>query len=163
MNDEANFQRMRNDHAQVLDGIAALERLVAAPDELTRSDELVRDEVAFLTHQFSTHMRAEDRVLFPALVEAMPEAWAVVAPLAEEHEELRRMLAALQNTVARERSPDRDEQLAVEIRDIVDLLRNHIRKEEAVVLRVAERTLAPPELRRIARRFEDAEPPSERK
>jgi hemerythrin-like domain-containing protein len=73
------------------------------------------------------------------------------------------MLAALQNTVSRERSPDRDEQLAVEIRDIVDLLRIHIRKEEAVVLRVAERTLAPPELRRIARRFEDAEPPSERK
>src|SRR5262245_51613423 len=109
MNDLTSFQRMRNDHAQVLDGIAALERLIAAPDELTRSDALVRDEIAFLMRQFSTHMRAEDDVLFPALVEAMPEAWAVVAPLVEEHEELRRMLAALAGTIARDRSPERDE------------------------------------------------------
>lgn len=163
MNDPTAFRRLRSDHEQVLDGIAALERLLTAPDELTRSDRLVRDEVAFLTRQFSTHMQAEDDVLFPALIEALPEAQPALAPLQAEHEELRGMLAGLTATLQATPGAVRDEQLTVQLRDFVDLLRIHIRKEEAVVLRMAETVLPSPERMRIARRFEVAEPPVERK
>jgi hemerythrin-like domain-containing protein len=90
-------------------------------------------------------MRAEDEVLFPALVAALPAARDSVRPLVAEHRELRAMLAALLELVARPGSPARDEQIAVQVRDLADLLRIHIRKEEAVVLSIAERVLTPAE------------------
>ncbi|MBI1797476.1 MAG: hemerythrin domain-containing protein [Candidatus Eisenbacteria bacterium] len=156
------FRRMHNDHAQVLDGIAALERLIVAPDEMTRSVVPVHEAVALLARQFGTHMRAEEEALFPALIEALPEARSLVAPLTIEHETLRWMLAGLARTLAKPRTPDRDERLSVEIRDIVDLLRVHIRKEEAMVFGVAERVLRARDLERIGRSFE-CESPTERK
>jgi hemerythrin-like domain-containing protein len=43
--------------------------------------------------------------------------------------------------------------VAVQLRDFVDLLRIHIRKEEVVVFRVAERALAPDAVAALAARM----------
>jgi hemerythrin-like domain-containing protein len=95
-------------------------------------------------------MASEDEVLFPALAAALPAAGASLAPLQVEHRELRGMLAALAESLAASPSAERDEQIAIQVADMAELLRIHIRKEEALVFRVAERVLRPGELQRLA-------------
>jgi hemerythrin-like domain-containing protein len=149
----ALFERLRSDHRRVLEETAQIEAAVAGPGDGGRFDAGVevrlRDLLALLERQFATHMRAEDEAVFPALSAALPASGASLAPLAAEHRELRTMLAALVELVARPASGGRDEQIAVQVRDLADLLRIHIRKEEAVVFSIAERVLTPAELARL--------------
>jgi hemerythrin-like domain-containing protein len=116
--------------------------------------------VRTLERQFDSHMRAEDDVLFPALVQAMPEGRGSIAPLKAEHDELRSMLVALAHLLTQPAAPARDEQVEIQVRDLVDLLRIHVRKEEAVVFSVAERVLPEPTLLRIAECLEAPQPPT---
>jgi hemerythrin-like domain-containing protein len=120
--------------------------------DASRRGEL-QDVVALLERQFATHMAAEDEVLFPALSEALPQTKPTIEPLRAEHADLRSMLSRLDATLREPGSPARDEQIAVQVRDLVDLLRIHIRKEEAIVLSVAERVLKPKEIAALEQRM----------
>jgi hemerythrin-like domain-containing protein len=98
-------------------------------------------------------MAAEDEVLYPALMEALPETRGSIEPLRADHGVLRMMLADLEGTLQQKPGKAKDEEMAVQIRDLVDLLRIHIRKEEAVVIGVAERVLRPAEVKALAARM----------
>jgi len=67
-----------------------------------------------------------------------PRSAGIFAALVAEHRDLELMLAGLAQTLTLAPGPARDEQLAVQARDLAELLRLHIRKEEAVVFRLAE-------------------------
>jgi hemerythrin-like domain-containing protein len=160
MEAERIFERMRDDHRRMLERVAALEALMAeegAWKSGSRVEAELRDVLALMERQFATHMAAEDDVLFPSLLEALPEAKGSVEPLVTEHAELRDMLQRLRVTLAEADPSDRDEQIAVQVRDLIDLLRIHIRKEEAVVISVAERMLRPREVEALAARM--SQPP----
>jgi hypothetical protein len=155
------FDRLRADHRRVLREIGALERALAARDAAEargrgRAMAVVLDLAGALAsrlgRQFDTHMAAEDDVLFPRLAANIPGGAAFVKPLHAEHAELRAMLAALSATLARRAGAARDEQLVVQSHDLIDLLRIHIRKEEALVFRVAERVLSAEVLEALAAR-----------
>lgn len=159
MNRTSIFEQMRNDHRRVLERVAALELGVLGRGTRRgrshgedRGGEL-RDVVELLERQFATHMAAEDEVLFPALAEALPQTKATMEPLHAEHAELRSMLIRLDATLSEPVSAARDEQIKVQVRDLIDLLRIHIRKEEAVVLSVAERVLKPREIDALEQRM----------
>jgi hemerythrin-like domain-containing protein len=109
--------------------------------------------VALLERQFATHMAGEDKVLFPELESVLPEAETALRPLRAEHEELRAMLRRLQKTLKARPGKTRDERISVETRDLVDLLRIHVRKEEAIVLSVAEQVLTPREVEALDARI----------
>jgi len=156
MNRPDSFRRFREDHAHVLDRLHDLERVLgpsrAAPIE-SAQEAAVRDLLALLERQFATHMRAEEEVLFPVLSDALPGTTATLEPLEAEHTELRQMLSDLCNRLTAPRSPARDAQVRVELRDFLDLIRLHIDKEEATVFVVAARVLTPHELDSIATRL----------
>lgn len=142
------FDTMRADHRAVLDRLAALEAdadRIGAGGGRAEDEARVRAFVAHLEAQFATHMRAEDELLYPALAAELPDTRSSLAPLRAEHAELRAMLAALRDTLDETPGAGRNEQLAVQATDLADLLRIHIRKEEAVVFAVAERLLPPGE------------------
>ena len=154
------FERMRGDHRRVLERLAVLESGLLGP-AYQRGRALgerhlgdLRDVVELLKRQFATHMAAEDEVLFPALVEALPQTKATLDPLHAEHADLDRMLSRLDATLREPAGTARDIEIAVQVRDLVDLLRIHIRKEEAVVLSVAERVLKPQEIDSLERRMQ---------
>lgn len=149
----APFAGFRRDHARVLARLRAAERDVLSPHGLrpgahTRLARLV----ALLERQFATHMAAEDALLYPVLADVLPESRAALAPLAEDHAELRSLLASL---AAELDAPGarRDERLAVQLRDLIDLLRLHIRREESAVFEVAERILGAREARALEKRL----------
>ena len=147
------FARFRREHRSVLDRLDRLERAMLLGRPTRASGALLRAAVVHFERQFATHMAAEDAVLFPAVGASFPETRETLTPLANEHVALRSMLATLQQTLDRPRGRGRDEQLVVQTRDLVDLLRIHIEKEEAVVFALAERVLRPRDLRDLAERL----------
>ncbi len=148
------FASMRLDHERVLVDVAALERAACGVGQ--ERERNMRAVIAGMDRQFDTHMAAEDELLFPALRQALPATVAQIAPLSAEHADLRSMLAGLVATLALPAGMARDEQLRVQARDFAELLRIHIRKEEAVVFRLAEPVLGPAERDALARRVSGA-------
>jgi len=150
------FEQMRLDHHRVLERAAAVETAVLGggvrPMGPATEREL-REALAVFESHFRGHVTAEDEVLFPALVRTLPETRRSVEPLESEHADLRDMLARLAATLAEPARPDRDEQIGVQLRDFIDLLRIHIRKEEALVMRVAEQVLPPREVQVLSARM----------
>jgi hemerythrin-like domain-containing protein len=151
------FQSFHDDHRNVLARLDALDGMLDARSARGAGGPLderpVQDLVSHLDAQFATHMRDEEELLFPALAESLPEAVPSLSPLRAEHAELRQMLAAITVLLGRAASPARDEQIVVQLRDFVDLLRIHVHKEEAAVFKVAARVLPPPEILALSARI----------
>lgn len=153
------FERMRAEHRRVLEALEELEAAVAPGGRggRNRPEEGVRKFLDRVGPAFAAHMAAEDEALFPTLMEALPQTAANADLLRGEHAALRTMLAQLGATIQEPAGPERDEQLGVQIRDLVDLMRIHIRKEEALVISVAERVLRPREVEALAARMSPGE------
>lgn len=134
------FERMRQDHRRVL---AELDEFVGAADEAQGRLPIdrLRALVGVLEAQFASHMEFEDRALFPTLGSEVTEIRSALTALQTEHRELRAMLNDLAARIAAPSDPARDEQIAVQAHDLVDLLRIHVRKEESLVFQLAERVL----------------------
>jgi len=150
------FQRFHDDHARVLERLDALEQMLAAsgdgPIDAGLEAAVLRS-IDLLGRQFATHMRAEEEVLFPVLGRLSGVA-AMVEPLVAEHADLRQMLADLARRIDRPAGAARDQQIRVELRDLIDLLRLHVHKEEATVFRVTEQVLDAEEFDAVAARLE---------
>jgi hemerythrin-like domain-containing protein len=144
------FRNMRAEHKAVLGRLTTLlasaRRIAARAGAAPTEEARVRAFTDHLEKQFATHMRAEDMVIYPVLETALTGARPSLAPLRGEHDTLRRMLEGLRETLAEPAGAVRNEQIAVQAQDLADLLRIHIRKEEAIVFAVADRLLAPREL-----------------
>jgi len=150
MSDAKIFDRLRADHERVRGEIVMLEQAAGIVRSTTPNGASLHLLLEGLRQEFEVHMKAEDEVLFPLLLRALPHLRGQLESLATEHRELRGMLGALLETVDQPSSAARNEQIAIQARDFVDLLRIHLRKEEAVVFRVAERLLAPAEVQNFA-------------
>jgi hemerythrin-like domain-containing protein len=137
------FDQLRTDHAAVLARTLDVERAIV--DRSPHLSSAARGELqAFARHlerQFATHLRAEDEVLYPTLAARLGHGSELVQPLHREHAELRAMLACFTDALARGPGAEHEEQLIVQLRDLIDLLRIHIRKEETLVFGLAERVL----------------------
>jgi iron-sulfur cluster repair protein YtfE (RIC family) len=147
----APFEIYRLDHARVLERAAELEHRVLAggvPDEA-----LLQEAVALLAGPLAAHVTAEESVLFPALAAAFPAGRATLESLRDDHAELQLMLASATGWLDAPASAARDEQLQVVLRDVVDLLRLHIHREESAVFDVASRLLSNHETAELARRI----------
>jgi hemerythrin-like domain-containing protein len=151
------FERLRDDHARVLREIGDLETKLLRtgrgghlPGEVERA---LPGLLALLEAEFSSHMAAEDEILYPALLAVIPAASGSIEPLFTEHAELRQMLGRLVATLREPPGADRSEQIRVQVHDVADLLRVHIRKEESLVFRLAPQLLAPSEIAAVSLRL----------
>jgi hemerythrin-like domain-containing protein len=157
---QSPFHRFRRDHARVLARLDGIEAAAARGRRVEQAP--LERHLDGLGRQFDTHMAAEEALFYPLLARALPAAADSLQPLRDEHADLREMLADLRSTLKRAPSAERDVQVAVQARDLVDLLRVHIRKEETVVFDVSERVLRPSELRGLARKLTTYLPARER-
>ena len=137
------FDRMRAEHAWVIEALNALEHEVASRRTggpfPTAS---VRPLAERLAREFAAHVSAEDEVLVPLLAGGLPDGPSYVRQLVAEHAELRAMLMAFLATLGLPASAKRDEQLAVQAQDFTALMRSQIRKEETLVFAIAEKQVA---------------------
>jgi hemerythrin-like domain-containing protein len=148
---------MRAEHQAVLERLETAEacavRISADGGAAPADIESIRSFARHLESQFATHMRNEDEAIYPLLEASVPGTRHSLAPLRGEHAELRQMLAGLSRTLDEPAAAARNEQIAIQIQDLADLLRIHIRKEEAVVFAVAERLMHPSDLATLGRRL----------
>ena len=102
-------------------------------------EQELRRLVAWCDRELAPHMDLEDRVLFPALERDLLNHHVTLEPLRQEHVDLRLLLSDLVQLLDQPAGGWRDERLGVQWRDLVELLRLHVRKEERLLLRFDER------------------------
>jgi hemerythrin-like domain-containing protein len=118
-----------------------LERALDGPGHDEHDERTFQAVADYLAGPFASHLAVEEGVVFPTLIEHLPELALTLEPLPEEHALIREMSEGLGERLVRPGAPHRDEQLVVLGRDLADLVRLHIRKEERTVLDWSERVL----------------------
>jgi hemerythrin-like domain-containing protein len=155
---------LRNEHrsiSSILHGLLELARTAKSP--LVRPDFSVLRAMVYYIDAFPErlHHPKENDVLFPRVLARAPAAKSVVQELCDEHEkgaalirDLDRALIAFE--IAWPFGADRFEEA---VRAYADFHWNHMRKEERVLLPIAEAALTDADWKVIAAEFERNEDP----
>lgn len=141
----ATVDQLRRDHVQVLAQLADVEhRALAAEDPSAPLSAFS----SFLASEVLHHFTLEEDALFPLLGHHLSYEMGPLAVMLAEHAEFRRLQEALTDAL---RTGDRNTQ-RVHARAIIDLLRDHIAKEDDVLFPLAEEMLAPAEKAEVDQR-----------
>jgi hemerythrin-like domain-containing protein len=147
------FARLCAEHRRALDRLTAVEHALHVAAGGEHDERTLRAMHRYLAEAFGSHLAFEERVVFPALLEQLPELTRTLAVLHAEHETLGELRQQLSELLAQPRTPRRTEQLGVLGRDLADLMRLHIQKEQRAVLDWSERVLAEPARAELERRL----------
>jgi hemerythrin-like domain-containing protein len=150
---------LSNEHRVIERVLAVAEKLAAAP--VRESLDRWKQALDFFSHfADQCHHFKEEKVLFPAMEErGIPREGGPVGMMLTEHEEgrglVRLMLAAIalmetKNEVAKEILIDK-------AKTYVRLLKEHIRKEDEILFRIADDVIPADQQKALLRSFEEYE------
>ncbi len=149
--------RFMQEHDQTLLQLAALNRATRSLAEHGWSEDAFRratDSVRFLEEEIGTHNSREEEALFPVLEKYVEGPTAMMRA---EHRSLRRELKKLlsaSKTVARGgHSRTNLKQLQQRSQVVIQLLVNHIHKENNILFPLVQKFLTRDALREVARRM----------
>ena len=128
---------LSQEHQVVLEQLQALE---AALDRFDPGQ--VAATLRFFDEQVTLHRRKEEEVLFPALARYIGTEMGPIAVMLHEHREEQARLEEIRVALDAGDTPEARGTLRRAGRQILDLLRNHIAKEDNVLFPLAERTLS---------------------
>ncbi|MFQ5514020.1 MAG: hemerythrin domain-containing protein [Myxococcota bacterium] len=135
---------LSREHQVVLSRLAELERALDV-----YAEEVLCDTLRFFDEVVTLHRRKEEEILFPALSAHFPPDAGPIACMLDEHREEKRHLQGLSQALD---VGDR-EKIIIHGRSIVDLLRQHIMKEDHVLFPMAERLLDEDQRHRVGAGF----------
>lgn len=149
--------RFMQEHDRALAQLASLNKAVRSltvqgfsPEALQR----VQAALQYINEEVSVHNRGEEEALFPVLERYVEGPTQLMR---EEHKLLRLEYQKLRRAVTRlERQPSSDaavQALAVASRSTVQLLVNHIHKENQILFPLVQKFLTRDALREVARRL----------
>lgn len=128
-------------HQEVLQELRKVESLLGDAAQ----HQAVAQFAAFLEGDVLAHFGIEEQALFPVLGRHLPPSGGPLAVMNAEHESFRDLLHGLGSAV-RDGDGERERACA---RNIIDLLRAHIAKEDNVLFPMAMRLLSPDEQREV--------------
>ncbi|WP_224960721.1 hemerythrin domain-containing protein [Geomonas subterranea] len=139
-------QRLKDEHQLILRMLALLEKNARLTEEGTFKDyQFYLDGVDFIRNYADRfHHAKEEDVLFEALVEnGMPRDNSPVAAMLMEHDLGRAYVKAMEEaaTKALNGEAGQEEAIVANARGYLDLLREHIAKEDDILYPLAERIL----------------------
>jgi hemerythrin-like domain-containing protein len=121
----------------------------------------LRELGEFFKTEIWDHFQKEEEALFPEIEKFLPREKGPTGQMLREHEDLRETNERFQRGIACYLADPRDGQAAALIqssgRYIIDLLRNHIHKEDNVLFRMADMHLTEAQNRQILDLFEAIE------
>jgi hemerythrin-like domain-containing protein len=146
-------QKLKDEHQLILRMLALLERNALLTEQGSFSDyQFYLDGVDFIRNFADRfHHAKEEDVLFEALIEnGMPRANSPVAAMLMEHDLGRAFVRGMEEAATRALGGEADQNDAIvsNARGYLELLREHISKEDEILYPLAERVL--PEERRDA-------------
>ena len=155
-------QRLKDEHQLILRMLTLLEKNAKLTEEGSFHDyRFYLDGVDFIRNYADRfHHAKEEDVLFEALIEnGMPRENSPIAAMLMEHDQGRAFVRGMEEAATRALNgePGQKEALVAYARGYLDLLREHISKEDDILYPLAERVL-PAEMRdRIVAGYRKAE------
>lgn len=146
---------LRQEHRAIMAALTILERMAAQAKQGAVAPSDIADFLDFLRDFADTcHHGKEEGLLFPAMLDAgVPEPGPVTVMLME-HARGRELIAAMRAASAPTLDP---EVFGKAAGDYIELLRQHIEKEEVVLFPLAERIIDPVTLDELNEGFENHE------
>ncbi|HBA88603.1 MAG TPA: cation-binding protein [Geobacter sp.] len=155
-------QRLKDEHQLILRMLALLEKNAKLTEEGSFHDyRFYLDGVDFIRNYADRfHHAKEEDVLFEALVEnGMPRANSPVAAMLMEHDLGREFVRAMEAAATRALAGEagQDEVIVANARGYLELLRDHIGKEDDILYPLAERVIPEAMRERIVAGYRKAE------
>lgn len=145
--------------AQHEEGLAHLRRLGGYIQRVERREvteevlEGIRRATAFINKEVRVHNEKEEELLFPELEKVLPPKGPTFV-MREEHRRLWEVLEKVETTLERlERDREATDELVASAQFVVQLLSEHINKENSVLFPMAKQLLAPEQMAAIAQRM----------
>jgi len=153
---------LENDHISILRLTDVMERI--AKTEAPDSSDL--EAVVYLIRNYADgfHHEKEERILFPALeVKGFSPNQGPVAVMLSEHVQGRNFVKAMAENIALYKNGNRAAlgQIFINMTGYVNLLRNHISKENNILFRMADRVLTEEDHKELLNRYASVIPVSE--
>ncbi len=144
-------------YAEHDEGLAALQRMSDAAHKLKAngwSPEVVselKESAAFINGEIRQHNEKEETALFPQLRSAIP--YGPVDVMLAEHRQLWTLEDHLEELLAGPQTDSSRRKLVSTALDIVDLLSEHISKENNILFPMARSMLSPTQMAVVAEKF----------
>ena len=150
-------EMLKEDHQHVLKKLDALEEITHHLDKKGEVSAKLKDLAAFFKTEFWVHFTKEEEALFPEIDKFIPRESGPIGVMLIEHEDLRKTNSQLQPAIAAYlRDSDNAEARGVIQRDgahFVELLRNHIDKEDNILFMMADMHLNQAKIDKVAKLF----------
>jgi len=150
---ESATERLRAEHRNILKVLDVLERLLDRGSQADWDFDSLEDCIAFFRlFADACHHGKEEDLLFPELeARGMPKEGGPIGVMLMEHERGRAFVAQMARAIPKARAGDEDDlaRLANAGRGYVDLLRNHIVKEDNVLFNMADQLVSGPACQRL--------------
>jgi len=148
-----------HEHHLILETLHALESLATRVDAGEKADrqDVLRFADFFRSFADACHHGKEEDILFAALIDVgFPRGSGPIGIMLQEHEQGRRHVRRIRELAQRpgEWTAEEDEAFVGAARGFVDLLRDHIAKEDDILYPMAEAHLPAAELDRIRELFD---------
>lgn len=136
---------LSREHQVVLKKLDAFEKALENFDV-----EGIRATITFFDERLILHRRKEEELLFPALGRYIGTEAGPIACMLHEHEDEKQKIESIRRALEHGTGPDVRHQIVMDGRYILNLLRNHIVKEDQILFPMAEQTLSENEKVRIS-------------
>ncbi|MGD8496514.1 MAG: hemerythrin domain-containing protein [Gemmatimonadales bacterium] len=158
--EESATARLRDEHVWILRVADVLERLVERSKTAAAIDfEAVEDCVTFVRlFADACHHGKEEHLLFPALEErGMPRDAGPIAVMLDEHRRGREHASRMREALGPARAGDDEalRRLRRAAREWVELIRQHILKEDHGLFEMADDMVRGPECRALCRQYDE--------
>jgi hemerythrin-like domain-containing protein len=130
-------EQLSAEHAVFLTELDVLDDLLSQ----SASTEVLRGAMLTLAAAVEQHRAVEEEHLFPAMVRQFGEGFPPVQAMEADHQEIGRCIEGV---------AARSQQTPALVQEFIDILRQHIDKEDHVLFPMAEQQIGAAELERLA-------------
>lgn len=147
---KALFEEMTKDHKEVKE---ILKKMKGSSEGAVKTREKLYSQ---LKEELIPHMKAEEKVFYPALMEKK-EARKNALEAIEEHGVAETVLRQLGDV------PVKDEVWAAKLKVLKELIEHHIEEEEEEIFKIAEKALNKDEIKKVAHSFQEVKEKAKQK
>jgi hemerythrin-like domain-containing protein len=152
---------LREDHGRIMKLLAAWQKMLGELENPKQSRHEAFAECIGLVESFidKCHHGKEDEILFPAMESSKrPEVTSLIEGLRSEHKTGRSMLEAIELEFKAFFQPNGSAETLIQLcESYIDLLRKHVRRENAKLLPILEKCIPAEAQDQIAAHFEQYE------
>ena len=150
-------QLLSDEHKAVLQKLTALEKVFGNLDKKEAVAAELQELTTFFKVEFWVHFTKEEEALFPEIETFMPRNAGPLGVMLMEHEDLRKTNDVIQKLPAEYLGGAGGDATRKTLREqgthFIQVLRDHINKEDNILFMIANMHLSPQQMDKVAKRF----------